>query len=241
MSEEQQEVSATLEVPKAKFPIVPLIGGVILAALFATCAVGGVAYWAIKTGKLPIAGVKTVTVVVQADPLKTKLVPLDPLLVNLADPDGKGYLRVALTLKIEDPPVLKEAKPKEEKEAKGPPKNEFEAEERDAIFGTLGKETSDQLLAVDGKERLKLDVKAALAEHVPEIKVDEVLITEFWFSADAEKEERWPRYWYRRTSLWSGLRLRRQLAMARRKRPRVAEVSLRSSSIEDGTCSRSCL
>jgi flagellar FliL protein len=179
MSDEEQETVATVEAPKAKVPVAPLVLAVVVAAMFATAAVGGVAYWAIKTGKLPIAGVKTVTVVVPAEVVKTKLVPLDPLLVNLADPDGKGYLRVALTLKVEDPPPAKDAKPKDEKETKGPPKNEFEAEERDAALGILGKETSDALLAADGKEQMKKDLKAALAEHVPEVKVVDVLITEF--------------------------------------------------------------
>jgi flagellar FliL protein len=136
-----------------------------------------VAYWAIKSGRLPIAGVKTVTVVVPAEPMKTKLVPLDPLLVNLADADGKGYLRVALTLKVEDPPPAKDAKPKEE--VKGAPKNEFDAQERDAALGILGKETSEQLLAIDGKEQLKKNLKAELAARVPEVKVVDVLITEF--------------------------------------------------------------
>ena len=179
MSDEEEAVSAPVETPKAKVPLVPLVLAVVVAAVFATSAEGGVAYWAIRTGKLPIAGVKTVTVVVEAPPVKTKLVALDPLLVNLSDPDGKSYLRVALTLKVEDPPPPKEAKPKEEKEAKGAPKNEFEAEERDAALGILGKETSDALLAADGKENLKKDLKAALTEHVPEVKVVDVLITEF--------------------------------------------------------------
>ncbi len=180
MSDEEQAAGVVaVEAPKAKVPVVPLVLAVVVAAVFATATVGGVAYWAIRTGKLPIAGVKTVTVVVEAPPVKTKLVPLDPLLVNLADPDGKGYLRVALTLKVEDPPPPKDAKPKDEKETKGPPKNEFEAEERDAAFAILGKETSDALLASDGKERLKRDLKGAMAEHVPEVKVVDVLITEF--------------------------------------------------------------
>lgn len=179
MSDEEQGPAAAVEAARAKVPVVPLMLAVIVAAVFATSAVGGVAYWAIRTGKLPIAGVKTVTVMVEPPPVKTKLVTLDPLLVNLADPDGRGYLRVALTLKLEDPPLAKDAKPKDEKEAKGAPKNEFEAEERDAALGILGKETSDALLAADGKERLKQDLKAALAEHVPEVKVLDVLITEF--------------------------------------------------------------
>ncbi len=179
MSDEEKVVEAPVEAPKAKVPMVPLVLAVVVAAVFATAVVGGVAYWAIRSGKLPIAGVKTVTVVVQAPPVKTKLVPLDPLLVNLADSDGKGYLRVALTLKVEDPPPLADAKPKEEKEAKGPAKNEFEAEERDAALEILGKETSEALLAPEGKDQLKKDLKTALTLHVPEVKVQEVLITEF--------------------------------------------------------------
>jgi flagellar FliL protein len=179
MSEEEQGAAATVEAPKAKVPVVSLVLAVVVAAIFATAVVGGVAYWAIRSGRLPIAGVKTVTIVLPAEPIKTKLVPLDPLLVNLADSDGKGYLRVALTLKLEDPPALAGAKAKDEKETKGPPKNEFEAAERDAAFDALGRMTSEQLLAVDGKEELKKNLKAALAANVPEVKVDEILITEF--------------------------------------------------------------
>jgi flagellar FliL protein len=152
---------------------------VIVAVVLATGGAGGVLFWAIKSGKLPMGGVKTVTVVLPAEPIKTKLVPLDPLLVNLADPDGRSYLRIAMTLKLEDPPPDPKAKPKEEKAEKGAPKNEFEAAERDAAFSILGKETTSDLLAPDGKERLKKDLTASFKEHVPEIKVVDVLITEF--------------------------------------------------------------
>ena len=111
--------------------------------------------------------------------MPTKLVPLDPLLVNLADADGHGYLRVSLTLKVEDGPPAKGAKPKEDKEGKGAAKNEFDAEERDAALELLGRETGADLLAPDGKEKLKRDLEAMLKVRVPEVKVMDVLITEF--------------------------------------------------------------
>jgi len=110
--------------------------------------------------------------------VKTKLVALDPLLVNLADADGRSYLRVALTLKVEDTPE-KDPKGKDEKAEKATPKNPFDAQERDAALGILGRETGAELLASDGKERLKRDLQEALRERVPEVKVLDVLITEF--------------------------------------------------------------
>lgn len=174
-----EEPADTAKAGAANVPVGPLILGVVLATVLATAAVGGVAYWGIRTGRLPIAGVKTVTTVIEEPAVKTKLMQLDPLLVNLADADGKGYLRLALTLKVEDRPDLTDAKAKDGRDAKGSPKNEFEAEERDAALGILGKETSDTLLASDGKERLKKDLKATFAEHVPEVRVVDVLITEF--------------------------------------------------------------
>jgi flagellar protein FliL len=43
----------------------------------------------------------------------------------------------------------------------------------------LGHQSSDALLAPDGKERLKAALKVAIAERNPEIKVTDVFFTEF--------------------------------------------------------------
>jgi flagellar FliL protein len=182
MSDEEsvEEALPAAEPAKASVPVVPLLFAVVLAVILATGGAGGFLYWAIKSGKLPMGGtVKTVQVVVEKEPMKTKLVPLDPLLVNLADPDGRSYLRISLTLKVEDPPPPKDAKEKPEAPEKGKPKNEFEAEERDTALSVLGAETGVKLLEADGKENLKKDLLAAFKQQVPDAKVEDVLITEF--------------------------------------------------------------
>jgi flagellar FliL protein len=172
-------VQAAVVAPKASIPILPLIAAVIASVVLATAAIGGGMWWAVKTNHLPLAGVKQVEVVAAPDPPKTKMVSLEPLLVNLADPDGRSYLRISLTLKLDEPAEPKGAKPKEEAAAKGGAKNEFEAEERDASLEILGKETSASLLEPDGKEKLKKDLMEAFRDRVPEVKVVDVLITEF--------------------------------------------------------------
>lgn len=162
----------------AKVPVVPLMLAVILGVLLATAGAGGFLYWAIKAGKLPLGGVKTVEVVKIA-PAPVKLIAMDPLLVNLADDGGRSYLRLALTLKVEDPPPDKSAKPKEEKPEKGAPRNENEAAERDVALAVLGKETSQQLLSPNGKEEMKRLLKEGFRDRVPDVKVVDVLVTEF--------------------------------------------------------------
>jgi len=179
MSEGEAIPEAARAAPKASVPILPLIAAVVASVVLATAAIGGGMWWAVKTNHLPLAGVKQVEVVAAPPPPQTKLVALEPLLVNLADPDGRGYLRISLTLKIDEPLEPKGAKPKEEAPAKGAGKNEFEAEERDASLDILGKETSASLLAPDGKDKLKKDLMEAFRDRVPEVKVVDVLITEF--------------------------------------------------------------
>lgn len=179
---DEEEVPVTTEGTasspvKASVPVGALMIAVILAGGISTAGAGGAVYWLVKSGRIPLGNGSRVEAVAKPEPVKTKLMPLDPLLVNLADADGHSYLRVSLTLKVEDPPPDKNAKAKEPE--KGAPKNEFDAEERDAALGILGRETGAELLAPDGKERLKRDLAAVLKERVPEVKVVDVLITEF--------------------------------------------------------------
>jgi flagellar FliL protein len=157
----------------AKFPLVPLLIAVVLGVVVATLGVGGVVYYLVRTGRLP--GREGATHRAEAAaPAATHAMVLDPLLVNLADAGGSSYLRIAMTLRVADAAEGKDAKPREGKE-----NSDAVASVRDTMLTVLGRQTSDRLLAVDGKEELKAELKTALAEHNADLKVMDVFFTDF--------------------------------------------------------------
>ena len=185
------EATGVSEAGGVKVEAAPTSGGVGLVALVGTMlatvvlvlgGLGGGIYWLVKTGRMPIGAA------VQAAPVESKkqddpkkeVVLLEPLLVNLSDQGGAGYLRVVMALEVELP-VVKDAKPKEEK----PPEkgktavNEMEVKMRDVALTVLGRETSEHLLAPEGKEQLKKELQTAIADHLHDVKVTNVMFTEF--------------------------------------------------------------
>ena len=192
MSEGTEEQETTAKGTKGKkekaggsggFPLIPVMLAMVVSAVVAVGAAGGGVFLLVKSGRLPLGGGPLkVEAAGKAEPPPHRQIALDPLLVNLADGDGRSYLRVAITLVVEDPPLDKDAKAKKGKEeapAKGKPVNEHEAQERDAALGVLGRATAAELLAPDGKEHLKDELRAAFTAKVPETKVTDVLLTEF--------------------------------------------------------------
>jgi flagellar FliL protein len=185
-AKEQSEVAAGTPGQSAirdGIGVLPLVFIVLGTVVMVLAAVGGGIYWLSKTGRLPIAGVAAATAPVaeKLEPVKTRVVVLEPLLVNLADQGGASYLRIVMALEVEDPPPLKDAKQKEEKPAeKGKAAvNEDEVKMRDVALTVLGRETSGSLLAPEGKEQLKETLRAAISAHVTDVKVVDVLFTEF--------------------------------------------------------------
>jgi flagellar FliL protein len=168
---------------KGGIGLVPLVLIVLCTVVMVLGAIGGGFYWLSKSGRLAMPGAAPAAAPVAAkvEPPKTKVVMLEPLLVNLSDQGGGGYLRVVIALEVEDPPPARDAKPKEEKPAeKGKAAvNEDEVKERDVSLAVLGRETSESLLAADGKDRLKQELGQAITAHVPGVKVVDVLFTEF--------------------------------------------------------------
>jgi flagellar FliL protein len=106
-------------------------------------------------------------------------VVLEPLLVNLADAGGSSYLRVSLTLRVSDMTDTKGAKANDEKSKADKSADDAVAAVRDTVLTVLGRQTADGLLAVDGKEHLKSELKAALGERNSDLKVKDVFFTDF--------------------------------------------------------------
>jgi flagellar FliL protein len=161
-----------------KFPIVPFLIAVVVGVVIAALSVGGVVYYLMRTGRLPIQGGtnhKTEAV----GPGATHSMALEPLLVNLADGGANSYLRVALTLRVADVAEGKEYKPKEDKSKEDKVANDAVASVRDTTLTVLGRQTADELLALDGKEHLKTDLRKAFAEHNADLKVTDVFFTDF--------------------------------------------------------------
>jgi flagellar FliL protein len=159
-------------------PVVPLLIAVVIGVVVATLSVGGVVYYLAHTGRLPMPGgatQKTESVATAA----THAMVLEPLLVNLADAGGSSYLRLALTLRVADVADKKGAKSKEEKTKDDKGTADAVAAVRDTVLTVLGWQTADGLLAADGKEHLKTELKAALAEHNADLKVKDIFFTDF--------------------------------------------------------------
>ncbi|MEG9435960.1 flagellar basal body-associated FliL family protein [Edaphobacter sp. HDX4] len=169
-------IQAKITSDPVKLPLAPLLVSVVVGVVVATAGVGGMICYLLRSGKVPIR-VAGVAPVVPTAPLKTHMVALEPLLVNLADPSGSAFLRAGITLSIEDPAEDK-GKETNAGEAK-PSSKDADAALRDTALTVLGQQTSDQLLAANGKERLKAELKSALAEHNPTVKVADLFFTEF--------------------------------------------------------------
>jgi len=162
----------------AKFPILPLFVAVVVGVVISALGVGAVVYYLARTGRLPIQE----GAAHQAEavgPGATHVMALEPLLVNLADSGGSSYLRVALTLRVADVVEGKDSKAKEEKTRDDKIASDAVASVRDTTLMVLGGQTADGLLAVDGKEHLKTELKKAFVEHNADLKVTDVFFTDF--------------------------------------------------------------
>jgi flagellar protein FliL len=148
--------------------------GVVIIGL----GMGGVVYYLLRTGRVPLE--RGVTQKAQADvAIATRSIALDPMLVNLADGSGSSYLRVSMTLRVADSADKKSAPTKEDKDRSDKALDNGVAAVRDTVLSVLGRQTADGLLAADGKEHLKSELKRALAEHNSDLKVLDVFVTDF--------------------------------------------------------------
>jgi flagellar FliL protein len=96
---------------------------------------------------------------------------LESFVVNLADPEENRFLRVGVDLGLENPLPAKEGK--------GGEGEVPTARVRDSILSVLSTWRSDDLLAAEGKQKLKEALVRELRKRVPELGVKEVYFTDF--------------------------------------------------------------
>jgi flagellar protein FliL len=102
-------------------------------------------------------------------PAPTGIIPLEPFVVNLADTGATRFLRVTLSLVVQDEEVAKEME-----------ENEIEkARVRSAILELLAEQQAEQLATPEGKDELKKNLAERTAHASHELKVIDVLFSEF--------------------------------------------------------------
>jgi flagellar FliL protein len=160
-------------------PLMPLILAMVAAVFVSVLTMGGAMFYLVRSGRLPVQKGLAVEVrpAASAPPVAAHSMVLEPMVANLADAGGATYLKMALTLRIADDPLAKGTPAKEEKPAKGI--SDSEAAVRDTVLMVVGRQAADELLASGGKERLKSQIKAALAEHNPDLKVMDLYFIDF--------------------------------------------------------------
>jgi flagellar protein FliL len=166
---------------QTKPPMMMLLALMVLTVLLSVGGVAGIVIYLAKSGRLATGGaagaVSSLAAKAGEAKVATHALVMEPMLVNLVDVDGHSYLRAGVTLRIEDPPKKKGEKEPEAKDGKVAA--EVSAPLRDTVLAVLGRQRSEELLMPDGKERLKRELKLALAVHVPESKVTEIYFTDF--------------------------------------------------------------
>jgi flagellar FliL protein len=102
-------------------------------------------------------------------PPPTGIVALDPFVVNLADTGATRFLRVTLSLVVQDEERTQELE-----------ENDIEkARIRSAILELLAEQNAGQLVTPEGKDELKKTIAARIEHAAHELKVVDVLFSEF--------------------------------------------------------------
>ena len=100
---------------------------------------------------------------------KSAVVPLEPFVVNLADADVARYLRIKISLMVDDKSKVKEV---EENQA-------LQLKIRDMILQTLTKKTSQDLMHDEVKKKLRKEIQDEVGPFFKAPKLNDVMFTEF--------------------------------------------------------------
>lgn len=97
------------------------------------------------------------------------MIHLEAFVVNLADNDGRSYLRVGIDLGVDS----------ETPQGKADQRPASVPVMRDSVIALLSTLKSDDLMTPDGKKKLKQGLIKALNDRLPELKIREIYFNEF--------------------------------------------------------------
>ena len=156
----ETENAAPVEPTKPKRSLKKVL---ILAVVGILLAVGGVAAYVLVVDEPPAGHEAQAS---QAAPEDRVVMPLDPFLVNLADKESRRYLKLKVELEVDDEETVKEL----EKSL---------SRIRDALILLLSSKTYLDLSTLEGKQRLKKEIKKRVSALPDGKKVSDVFFTEF--------------------------------------------------------------
>jgi flagellar FliL protein len=130
---------------------------------------GGGAYWFLLRDSGKAEAAEGEAAHEPEEPAATGIIPLEPFVVNLADPSGTRFLRVTVSLVVADEAMAKEFE--EDKVA--------HMRVRSSILELLAQKQSGELMSPEGKAALKTAIAEGVAHAVHELKVADVLFSEF--------------------------------------------------------------
>lgn len=161
--EKTEKTDAAPAAPKKKSKLVPIL---LTVGLVVVAGGGGAgAYWyfnrSAETGDAKAAEPET--------PPAPGMVEMEPFVVNLADPGGQRFIRVAMRLLTYDEEQAAEIKEDEVAKTKL----------RSALLDLLSMQMADGLVTPEGKAALKKAIAERAAHAVHELKVTDVLFVEF--------------------------------------------------------------
>jgi flagellar protein FliL len=161
--------SETQAAPAAPAPAKSRKGLVIIlvVVLLLLAGGGGGAYWFLFRGHGDAEAAEAEPE--PPPPPATGIVPLEPFVVNLADPSGTRFVRVTMSLVVADEALAKEIE--EEKVV--------HARIRSSILELLALKQSGELVTPEGKAELKKAIAESVAHAAHELKVEDVLFSEF--------------------------------------------------------------
>ena len=100
---------------------------------------------------------------------KSAVIPLEPFVVNLADPDAARYLRIKISLMVDDKGRVKEVA---ENQA-------LQLKVRDVILESLTAKRSQDLINAEGKNKLRHELQEKVGVYFRAPKLVDVMFTEF--------------------------------------------------------------